>query len=57
MTLSAVSTSEGEGDDFTIMITLDLPGTGVTLTPALVVTVSTNDGTAGRPHKVHVYTE
>ena len=55
MTLSATSISVEEGEDFTITVSLDLSGTGVTLNPALMVTVSTNDGSAGRPHRL-VYT-
>ena len=45
VTLSASPVEEGE--DFTITITLDLPGTGMIMSPPLTVTVATVDGTAG----------
>ena len=48
-----MSTSVEEGEDFTITVSLDLSGAGVTLNPALMVTVSTNDGSAGRPHRIY----
>ena len=55
VTLSATSTSVEEGEDFTITITLDLPGTGVTLSPPLTGIVIFNDGTACRLHKIHIH--
>ena len=56
VTLSPTPATVDEGDMLTITITLDLPGTGVTLSPPLTGVVISMDGTAGRPHKINMYT-
>ena len=53
VTLSATSASVEEGEAFTITVTLDLPGAGMTLSPPLTVIVFTVDGTAGRSHNMY----